>query len=132
VGAGFAGEYEFRVINIHCYDLSAHRSRDLHGEMPEAADAEDGYALTGLYFGGAEGAKNCDARAKKWRGFGGGKFFRNGDDVRGLGYHEFCVATIYGNSGDGAVLANIFAALDAIAACAAVPENPGHADARAS
>jgi len=48
--------------------------------------------------------------------------------VAGFGNHEFRVAAIYGDSSDGAILANIFAAFAAICAGATTPKNPRHSD----
>ena len=48
--------------------------------------------------------------------------------MAGFGNHEFRVAAVHCDSGDGAILANIFAALAAICASATTPKNPRHAD----
>src|SRR6202046_4251515 len=44
-------------------DLAAHLGGKLHGEMTQAAYADDGYPLAGLHAGAAKGIEGGDARA---------------------------------------------------------------------
>ena len=45
-----------------------------------------------------------------------------------FGNHEFRIAAVYGDSGDGAILANVFSAFAAVSTSSATPKNPRHSD----
>ena len=123
---------EFFLGDINGSDDRAQPPADLHGQVTEAADAENRQTLACLDFGVLQGTIDRDPRAEKRCRVDAGKPVRNLQGMTRGSLHEFCVAAIYGYSSNLLFDAKILIAFAAEFAFAAGPVHPRDANAIAN
>src|SRR6266481_1866213 len=123
---------EFFFGDINGSDDRAQPPPDLHGQVTEAADAENRQTLASLDFGVLQGTIDRDPRAEKRCRVDAGKSVRNLQGMTRGSLHEFCVAAIYGYSSNLLLDAKILIAFAAEFAFAARPVYPRDANAIAN
>ncbi len=128
-GAEGFGVREFFIGDVNRGDGRAQARADLHGDLAQAADAEDRQTLAWLDFGVLESAIHGDACAEKRRGIARRKLLGNFQRMTRGSFDEFREAAVHGDAGDLLFDAEILIALAAELTFAAAPVQPGDADA---